>query len=543
MGISRGVPSTSTELYPVINYPDPGIYDVTLTVGTERGESKSRTVEDMIPVSPDYCQPTFRDGARFNTTHVDFNAIDHSPGLNDYHNYYDAVSTDLKAGETYPLSLTVVRGAGSPTETNRVRVWADWNYNGRFDEYELMFSKIVTHSDYDGNGEYVINEEIRVPLTAVQAQVGMRVLGHFVSGTEGDSPCDEVDSGNSSDYRLNILEADDHPFTVDFVGGPLKIRQSQSVYFSDVSAPASGDEVATRLWEFPGGVPSTSTELYPVINYPDPGIYDVTLTVGTERGESKSRTVEDMIPVSPDYCQPTFRDGARFNITHVDFNAIDHSPESDNYHNYYDAVSTDLNAGETYLLSLTVVRGAESPTETNRVRVWADWNYDSRFDEYELMFSKIVTSSDYDGNGEYVINEEIRVPLTTVQGQVGMRVLGHFVSGTEGDSPCDQVDSGNSFDYRLNITETSLATTPPDILVYPNPFKSRLNIKMINDYLGKIDITVLSLDGKFVFYSNEYEKSNKHSKLMIDLSKFPSGNFIIQFEMNDRVYTEKVIKY
>ncbi len=48
---------------------------------------------------------------------------------------------------------------------------------------------------------------------------------------------------------------------------------NQSVEFSDVSI----GNVISREWQFPGGTPSTSTLLNPIINYPLPGSFQVTL--------------------------------------------------------------------------------------------------------------------------------------------------------------------------------------------------------------------------------------------------------------------------
>jgi len=50
-------------------------------------------------------------------------------------------------------------------------------------------------------------------------------------------------------------------------------------------------------WQFPGGIPATSTEMNPLVTYPTAGIYDVTLTVTTDKGTA-TRTVKGAISVS-----------------------------------------------------------------------------------------------------------------------------------------------------------------------------------------------------------------------------------------------------
>ncbi len=58
--------------------------------------------------------------------------------------------------------------------------------------------------------------------------------------------------------------------------------------FEDASMP----EGTEWNWEFPGGVPSTSTERNPVITYPNPGIFDFSLMVANENGSSSLMETE-----------------------------------------------------------------------------------------------------------------------------------------------------------------------------------------------------------------------------------------------------------
>ena len=50
--------------------------------------------------------------------------------------------------------------------------------------------------------------------------------------------------------------------------------------------------VTSRMWTFPGGTPSSSTALNPVVTYSQPGVYSATLTVGNALG-SNTKTVSD----------------------------------------------------------------------------------------------------------------------------------------------------------------------------------------------------------------------------------------------------------
>jgi PKD repeat protein len=71
-------------------------------------------------------------------------------------------------------------------------------------------------------------------------------------------------------FALNIAG----PFPL-FHAGMTAVCKGQSLTFTDDSF----DNITSRLWEFPGGFPSTSTELNPVIRYDTAGKFSVRLTV------------------------------------------------------------------------------------------------------------------------------------------------------------------------------------------------------------------------------------------------------------------------
>ena len=401
-----------------------------------------------------YCDPAGIFVGGFNVTHVKFNTIDHTPDHNDIHSYFDRIKTDLKPGSTYSVSLRVNREDGIVDDQNRVSMWADWNYNSRYDRHELLLSEVVSAEDYDEEGNHVITGEIKVPLNAVQAKVGLRVMGHLLQGTESNNSCDYIIDGNALDYGLNILKTDDHPLIIDFSGSPTEIKTNESVFFSDLSVAATGDKVLSHKWKFQGGVPPTSNEQYPVIRYPDIGSHDVTLTIKTVSEYSETKTIRNMVRTFHKYCEVPVSFGTYFNVTNVRLNTIDHAPRLNSFYSYYDEISTDLMRGETHPISLTVSKGNSSEADVNRVRVWADWNYNGHFDNHELLLSEVVNAEDYDEEGNHVINGEIKVPLNAVQAKVGLRVMGHFMQDTEGDQPCDVIESGNAADYALNIIST-----------------------------------------------------------------------------------------
>ncbi|MBA6154901.1 hypothetical protein, partial [Gelidibacter maritimus] len=131
---------------PEITYDEPGIYSYSLTVTNAEGETGSYTGSVSAIVA--YCRTTFEYGTFFNINNVKVGTIDHAPGLDNYNNYYNSVNTEFRSGETYEITINADPGKGGQFDENRVRVWADWNFDGQFSEDELIISKNVAFTDY-----------------------------------------------------------------------------------------------------------------------------------------------------------------------------------------------------------------------------------------------------------------------------------------------------------------------------------------------------------------------------------------------------------
>ncbi len=71
----------------------------------------------------------------------------------------------------------------------------------------------------------------------------------------------------------------------DLIAEPTTLCPGQSVRFHDNSLNSGPGFGSTYQWSFPGGVPSTSTEASPLIEYPASGDYDVQLVLTTANGQ------------------------------------------------------------------------------------------------------------------------------------------------------------------------------------------------------------------------------------------------------------------
>lgn len=94
------------------------------------------------------------------------------------------------------------------------------------------------------------------------------------------------------DCLLPGLPTNDDPPQA-FFAPPAGYCAGQAIPFADASlyGPSSW------FWQFPGGVPETSTEASPVVTYPLPGTYVVTLFATNANGESTPYSAEVMVDI------------------------------------------------------------------------------------------------------------------------------------------------------------------------------------------------------------------------------------------------------
>ncbi|WP_418650338.1 M43 family zinc metalloprotease [Tenacibaculum aestuariivivum] len=403
-------------------------------------------------------------------TKVDFNGTTNESGYDGIANYISTVNFKTKKGQTYPLSITTNKGAGGIADNSRIQVWFDWNKDFIYDSSELVTTDSYNNSQVDAEGNYTFTTNITIPLTTEIGDIAFRVLAHYVQGTDGDTACSYIDSGESEDYGISILE-ENTPFIVDFFGDATDVNFSDEVNFSDVSIADNGDSITAWKWTFEGGVPSTSTNRNPKgIIFPEAGNFDVTIEVTTANGIVKTLTKTQYISSNLSYCESAPSYGGYFNVNKVTLNTIDHEPYLSQSFSFYDNVNTDLIAGQTYPMTIKTEKGNGGNADVNRVRVWADWNFDSQFSVDELLISREVISTDYNAGGEYEFTENITVPFNAAAGKkVAIRIIGHYVQNNDGDTACGGYDSGNTIDYGAIISKVTTTWTGANDTDWNNP--------------------------------------------------------------------------
>jgi PKD repeat protein len=232
--------------------------NVTLLVTADMGITQQTDFEFNFS---DYCYPTancaWGDGfTSFTLGDISNLNSDCSPdGFGDFTH----LSTDLESGQTYTVSWR------TGYQNQYASLWIDLNSDKEFSQDELLISDYHMIS---ANTTYTTS--FTVPENVHSGSKRLRIRANWQNSST--NPCANFSYGETEDYTVNILGA---LLAAGFSATHTTLCADGQTQFIDQTFGSPQQ----WMWEFPGGTPSTSTIQNPVVTYPDPGTYDVTLTV------------------------------------------------------------------------------------------------------------------------------------------------------------------------------------------------------------------------------------------------------------------------
>jgi len=169
---------------------------------------------------------------------------------------YSDISTDMRIGQFYPISVTNEKNYNM----DYCGIWVDWNNNGSFyDENEtIMISNTMTNQTY--------HSTITPPLGTPEGSVRMRIRINFGSNVD---PCGITTWGEVEDYTINVLPPQ---------------YGSLSGYVTDpIAGPIEGARVFSGSYEA-----FTDAEGYYEIESLFVGVYDVSCEADTYHTQVKT---------------------------------------------------------------------------------------------------------------------------------------------------------------------------------------------------------------------------------------------------------------
>ncbi|BDD04138.1 M43 family zinc metalloprotease [Aureibacter tunicatorum] len=404
----------------------------------------------------DYCHPLYIDANYSSITSVTIDGNEYTSENDNYSNYIGKYIHRKNKGDEFTVSIRATRGRSSTTGIRAMRLWVDWNQNKFFDEDESLEDHQFKFEDADENGHYVRNITITVPDDAKEGLTGIRTMVHYVGGGIENS-CSMYSSGEVEDYGLYIIP-ENAPLKADFVYGREGELLAYPASFNDISTSPKDNPIVKWEWSFPGGTPDVfEGQNPPDIIYEEVGTYSASLKITDSEGNTDQITKTDIITTTFEYCTPTFSYGGYTHITNLKFAGIDNTTaQGYSYEDNYNTIAGTVQTGERYPLTVTINKGNSGELDKNRLQVWIDWNYNSMFEDSELVLSDPYSNLDIDGDGNYTATKMITVPIGADIGKrVAMRATVHYVQGSDGDDACGNLDSGNTEDYGIIIEKGS----------------------------------------------------------------------------------------
>lgn len=348
------------------------------------------------------------------------------------------------------------------------------------------------------------------------------------------------------------------------------VCQNGLVTFTDISYNA---HASSRLWTFPGGVlspPSQATDSIITIQYPNPGQFDVGLTVSngvsnfnetklqyinvvssvaaynagfyTESFETTSLPSNDWEVISPDNGNVTWiqnlATGSSGTASAAIENTIADSADVD------DLVSPTINvqaSGSNYMYFKYAFRKKKS-TNNDAMKIYFSTDCGKtwilRRTINATTLSTVATAST-----QYFIPTSAQwkldsINMATMLGQTNFRIKFQFIAG-----------GGNNFyldDINLPGTTglTSITNNASEFTIFPNPAKESCTLSFYMKSKGKANLVVSDILGKEILHpvSNETLLDEGQHKIEIGKgNKLPSGIYLVKFQTNGQTSIKKLV--
>ncbi|MFH1121736.1 MAG: PKD domain-containing protein [Bacteroidota bacterium] len=238
------------------------------------------------------------------------------------------------------------------------------------------------------------------------------------------------------------------PPVADFSASSTTPPINSTVTFTDLSvnSPSSWAwSFSPNTVVFTGGTNANSQN--PQVQFTANGLYTISLTATNAYG-SDSEVKTDYINIVPvNYCIPAYTSGtgAGDYISLVQLGSINNATgaSSSPYYTYYNTLSTDLNPGSEYTITLS----PGTYSSGNNISVWIDYNQNNVFDTDEKLGNVTILPTPATGTITFT------VPAGATAGTTRMRV--REVWNNSNFDPCSSYGYGETEDYNVNILSTS----------------------------------------------------------------------------------------
>lgn len=229
------------------------------------------------------------------------------------------------------------------------------------------------------------------------------------------------------------------------------------------------------------------------------------------------------------YCSAFGNDATEEWIAEVSLHTLQNTTGSDDGYGDFTHLSTTLELGGTYELSVTP--GYSGDNWDEYIIAWIDFNQNGIFETNEVVL-------DSDGLVQNTITDTFQVPSDALAGGTRMRVVMRY---NQSAGPCQQgFNFGEVEDYCVLIADTTTSVNTnikTDFQLFPNPAKDHLSMLLPTNMVGdQYTIHLVNPLGQTV-----QTRGANQRELQLDVSTLPSGFYQVWVAHDEEIISRKPV--
>lgn len=337
------------------------------------------------------------------------------------------------------------------------------------------------------------------------------------------------------------------------------ICPGDSVQFTDLTEDGEPD---TYAWSFPGGVPSSSNLPNPKVYYPNPGAFDVTLTVSNAAGNSvltKTQSVSVKLPYGnharwvqtfeasslpkPEISVVSGIDSTAFRLSNKagknsSKSIFINNFEAETYQDIDEFISPSIETlfGQNLTLTFDYAYAKKVALNNDLLLVYVSTDCGKTWSTVNILSAAQMVTGANNSTSAFVPSasewKSANISLSQYESLGPILVKFSFRNG-----------GGNNFyidNINLSANNVSLDEVPlsQNISVFPNPSNGALNVSLSHQSSSDVNLVIYDLYGKHIgAYSIEKNKST----FSIENLNLAAGVYVLSFSNGEDTYSQKLI--
>ena len=351
-----------------------------------------------------------------------------------------------------------------------------------------------------------------------------------------------------------------------FTSNVRQICAGASVVFSDVSYHG----VTERDWTFPGGTPTTSTDVNPVVTYTNPGLYPVSLTVGNGLLDVSTDEVDYILVLpNPGFATP-FTEGFENvgALPNNDWAVLDfggngafqlvattgyQSSKSVRLNNHVSEVDEkdelvsptfDMSNVQDITITYRYAFARHAADNNDLLRLYVSNDCGNNWSLRQQLYGATNLSTSADQSSAFTPTQDAQWAETSVNNISSSYFVGNFRFKF-----LFQNDGGNNlFLDNININGTPvgfaelITTSTNNIAVVPNPVRHTSDLVLDLRESGRLTVDICDPQGRVLGALPEMDASAGAKRISLPVGDLAPGMYLVVLHQNGRAQVTRFTK-